>query len=126
MLARQRDEEGDIGMARAEPKGSEPDLHPAIRAIVERVGSLSAVDKIMLFGSRAGGQHDDRADIDLAVLCPRADLEEWTTIWDIVDEAPTLLSIDLVRLDEADEELRRAIEQQGVVLYERPHDRPGA
>lgn len=113
-------------MARAEPRTGQSDLHPAIRALVERIRSLPAVDRIVLFGSRARGRHDERADIDLAVLCPRADLKEWTTVWNIVEEAPTLLSIDLVRLDEVGEELRREIEQEGVVLYERPHDPPGA
>jgi len=91
--------------------------------MVESIRSLSAVDKIILFGSRARGGYDQRADIDLAVLCPRADLKEWATIWNIVDEAPTLLSIDLVRLDEVSDELRREIEREGVVLYERPQGR---
>lgn len=91
--------------------------------MVERIRTRPAVDKIILFGSRAHGQHDERSDIDLAVLCPGADLKEWTTIWNIVDEAPTLLSIDLVRLDEAGEDLRHEIEQEGVVLYERPQRR---
>lgn len=111
-------------MARARPSTSRSDLHPAIGSIVEQIRSLPTVDKVVLFGSRARGHHDERADIDLAVHCPRAGLEEWTTVWNIVDEAPTLLSIDLVRLDEVGEELRREIEQEGVVLYERPRDRP--
>jgi hypothetical protein len=39
--------------------------------------------------------------------------------FDLVDEAPTLLLIDLVRLEEAPDHLREQIRQEGVVVYER-------
>jgi hypothetical protein len=43
--------------------------------------------------------------------------------FDVVDEAPTLLLIDLVRLEEVPDHLREQIQEEGVVLYERPRAR---
>jgi uncharacterized protein len=92
-------------------------MHPAIAVMVEQIRRSPSVEKILLFGSRARGDHDERSDIDLGIACPGASLEEWATIWSIVDEAPTLLNVDLVRLEQVDDALRQAIEREGVVLY---------
>ena len=35
------------------------------------------------------------------------------------DEAPTLLSIDLIKLEEAPEHLRQDIREEGILLHER-------
>ncbi|HEX6141355.1 MAG TPA: nucleotidyltransferase domain-containing protein [Geminicoccaceae bacterium] len=93
--------------------------HPAIAHIVDRLRELPVVERCILFGSRARGDHDRRADIDLAIACPAASPAEWARIWSMVDDAPTLLAIDLVRLEEASEPLRLEIEREGRTLYER-------
>jgi predicted nucleotidyltransferase len=64
--------------------------HPAIVAMVEQIRRVPSVERILLFGSRARGDHGERSDIDLAVACPGADDEDWAKIWLIVDDAPTL------------------------------------
>jgi uncharacterized protein len=95
-----------------------PGMHPAIGAITKQLRRLPAVKKIVLFGSRARGDHDDRSDIDLAVVCPGASPDEWARIWDVVDEAPTLLRIDLLRLEQAGQDLKHEVQREGIVLYE--------
>ena len=95
------------------------DSHPAIAAMVEQIRGVPSVERILLFGSRARGDHGERSDIDLAVACPGADAADWARIWLIVDDAPTLLAIDLVRLEHAGDALRQQIERDGLVLYER-------
>lgn len=45
-------------------------LDPNVRAIVERVVILTNPDKIILFGSRAGSQHDPQSDLDLLIVVP--------------------------------------------------------
>jgi predicted nucleotidyltransferase len=92
-------------------------VHPAIAAMVEQIRRIGSVERIILFGSRARGDHDERSDIDLAIACPGASPEEWTAIWNIADEAPTLLKVDLVRLEHVDDALQQEIEREGVVLY---------
>jgi uncharacterized protein len=95
-------------------------MHPAIAVMVEQIRRSPSVERIILFGSRARGDHDERSDIDLGIACPDASPDEWAVIWNVVDEAPTLLNVDLMRLEHVDDALREAIEREGVVLYARP------
>ncbi len=66
---------------------------------VSDLKELSFIDEIWLFGSRARGDSQDRADIDLAIICPNATDEDWTKVLDIIENADTLLKIDCVRFD---------------------------
>ncbi len=86
----------------------------------EKLTTLAFVEAIYLYGSRARGDVRNSSDIDLAILCPRASGEEWLKVVDIIDEADTLLKIDCLRFDTlGDERLKKEIERDKVVLYER-------
>ena len=87
----------------------------------QKLITLSSIEHIWLFGSRARKDHQDRADIDIAIDCPSASEEDWLSILDIVEDADTLLSIDCVRFDSLDLEspLKQSIEREGVLLYEK-------
>jgi predicted nucleotidyltransferase len=92
---------------------------PIIDALAKDLSRFPSVEKIILYGSRARGDADERSDIDLAVVCPNATDREWVDIWCVVDDAKTLLSIDLMRLDKASEAFRKNVLREGIVLYER-------
>ena len=88
---------------------------------IERLKTLSFIEAIYLYGSRARGTHHRHSDIDLAVVCPKATLKDWQQVMDIIDEADTLLEVDCVRLDEEqpNSRLRQNIERDKKVIYER-------
>ncbi|HEX4159326.1 MAG TPA: nucleotidyltransferase domain-containing protein [Rhizomicrobium sp.] len=86
--------------------------------VAERLMPFPEIEKIVLFGSRARGDAMPRSDIDLAVACPRADAKVWSDIVEAAEEAPTLLRIDLVRMETAPPELLAEIAREGRVLYE--------
>ncbi len=92
---------------------------PVLDRLVSDLARHSAVREIWLFGSRARGDAGEGSDIDLAVSAPQATDREWIDIWTLVDEAPTLLPIDLVRLELAPEQLRASIVREGKRLYVR-------
>jgi predicted nucleotidyltransferase len=100
-----------------------PENFPRRSLIEDLAGRLArhpAVQRVWLFGSRARGDNFERSDIDLAVEAPGIDRYEWLKITlDFEDEAPTLLSIDLVRLEEAPALLREQIRDEGILVYER-------
>ena len=82
--------------------------------------SYPFIDEIYLFGSRAKGIGQERADIDLAIVCPTVTDEEWEQILNVIDEADTLLDIDCVRFDRnTNKNLREAILKNHTVLYTR-------
>lgn len=100
-----------------------PEDLPRRRLIEEFAGRLArhpAVERVWLFGSRARGDHLERSDIDLAIEAPAMAELDWLRIkLDFEDEAPTLLLIDLVRLDDAPKDLREQILEEGRIIYER-------
>jgi predicted nucleotidyltransferase len=82
--------------------------------------TLPFIEKIYLFGSRVKGLHDDRADIDLAILCPLASDMEWDHVLKIIEQSDTLLKIDCVRYDKIkNEKFLNAIMKNHKVLYAR-------
>jgi predicted nucleotidyltransferase len=91
-----------------------------IEDLAARLARHPAVERVWLFGSRARGDNFERSDIDLAVEAPSMRPYDWLKIKsDFEDEAPTLLLIDLVRWEEAEEDLREQIRDEGIVVYER-------
>ena len=44
---------------------------------LQKIAALPFVDAIYLFGSRARGDHRDRSDIEIAILCQNADETDW-------------------------------------------------
>jgi predicted nucleotidyltransferase len=103
--------------------GGRPMNPPVLDQIVASLAARPSVRRVILYGSRARGDNAERSDIDLAVEAPEATLREWSDIEESVENARTLLAIDLVRLDEASEEFRSRVCEEGKVLYERPQIR---
>ena len=91
-------------------------------AFFRHIASLPFVDKVVLFGSRARGDHHDRSDIDLAVFCAGAGADDWREVKNCLREGriDTLLNVDCVRFDDSPAALREHILADGTVLYERP------
>ena len=92
---------------------------PIIQHIADGLSQISSVETVILFGSRARGDNRERSEIDLAVICPDASWGDWAKMTDVIDEAPTLLKIDLVRFHDAPELLKEEILLEGVPVYER-------
>jgi predicted nucleotidyltransferase len=91
-----------------------------ILELARRLAAHPAVERVWLFGSRARGDHFERSDIDLAIEAPGMDRYDWLKLsLDFEEEAPTLLGIDLVRMEEAPEHLREQILEEGIVVHER-------
>jgi predicted nucleotidyltransferase len=100
-------------------RGSDP-----VQAVTQTLRrACPKIERILLFGSRAQGGAQPRSDIDLAVSCPQATQREWLDLCDAVETAPTLLRIDLVRLETAGAALRDRILREGRILYERGSNR---
>ncbi|MDO4988418.1 MAG: nucleotidyltransferase domain-containing protein [Synergistes sp.] len=91
-------------------------IDPALENEIVETAKLYGIDKIILFGSRARGDNRERSDIDLAVSGKNvADFYD-----DIEENTHTLLMFDVVALDgKLSDELRKEIEKDGVVLYEK-------
>jgi predicted nucleotidyltransferase len=66
---------------------------------IKKLQLLPFVEELWLFGSRSRGDHNQRSDIDLAIICPNANAKEWLDVIHIIEDADTLLKIDCIKLD---------------------------
>ncbi|MCX7046838.1 MAG: nucleotidyltransferase domain-containing protein [Candidatus Sumerlaeota bacterium] len=96
----------------------------ALNSFLENCRKSLAVECVILFGSRARGDAEDRSDIDLAVAAPDVSARQWREIEQWTQETPSLTKIDLARLDAIGEKFRAKILDEGVVLYERRKTKP--
>ncbi|HIS79926.1 MAG TPA: nucleotidyltransferase domain-containing protein [Candidatus Scatomonas merdavium] len=95
-----------------EKSGIREQVIQEIRALAQKYH----VQKVILFGSRARGDHRRTSDIDLAVK--GGEFERFAL--DVEEETSTLLKYDIVDLDsELPPELRESIQKEGIVLYEK-------
>jgi predicted nucleotidyltransferase len=96
-----------------------PPVPAAVQRLVAPLSAEPSVRRVILFGSRARGDAWPRSDVDIAIEAPGASSRDWLRLADMAEDADTLLSIDLVRLDEAPPDLRNRIQSEGLALYER-------
>ncbi len=97
-------------------------LDERIIADIASIAGRYSVSRILLFGSRARGDNTPLSDIDLAVYPDSKSwsLRELAHFSNEIDELETLLKIDLVIVNERlDPELLEAINNEGVLIYER-------
>ena len=88
----------------------------SVRPLVARLAAEPGVRRVVLFGSRARGDAGERADVDLALDAPGLSRAGWVRLRAEAEEARTLYSVDLVRLDAAPPALRERIEAEGIEL----------
>jgi uncharacterized protein len=87
---------------------------------IKTLSELAFVDKIYLYGSRARDDANSTADIDLAIICPTADIKQWHIILDIIENADTLLEIDCIRYDQiTNQQLKSNIDKDKKVIYDK-------
>ena len=104
---------------RNQPGQTSIDVPLNVKDRLERLFSAHPqVAKVIVFGSRARGDADERSDIDLAIVAPEATPRQWLDIVFALEEVDTLLSIDVVRWLEASPALKARIITEGKVLYE--------
>ncbi|MGI9420813.1 MAG: nucleotidyltransferase domain-containing protein [Geminicoccaceae bacterium] len=91
-----------------------------VEAVLREVRRFPEVEKAYLFGSRAQGDAGVMSDVDIALSCPGIDRRCWEAIAEAVQDAETLLDVDVIWLEDASSSLRDEILRTGEVVYERP------
>jgi len=107
--------------AEADHKGiiSHPNIPGSVAAAVDTLIRGSAVQRVILFGSRAVGDHDERSDVDLAICAPRITRSELALLRDRLSVARTLYRVAISPLEGMPELLKARVLELGVTIYER-------
>jgi predicted nucleotidyltransferase len=91
-----------------------------LSAILHILGECPAVEKAILYGSRAKGNHRPGSDIDLTLVGDHLDLDTLGKLAGMFEESSIPYQVDLSLWSQIDHAgLRDHIERVGVVLYQR-------
>ena len=86
---------------------------------IKEIAKKYKVEKIILFGSRARGDHSTVSDYDFAVFENFLSALDKARLCEDIDEIETLKKIDIVFVQEnSTDELMESIKRDGVILYE--------
>jgi len=84
------------------------------------LAQFPAIEKVLLYGSRARGDHKPGSDIDLTLCGESLTSEQLAVIASELDDLLLPCTLDLSIFDRLDyAELRQIIAHEGVVFYER-------
>ncbi len=80
----------------------------------------STIEKAILFGSRARGDHKKTSDIDIAVFSKDMSSKDFNLLIDEINQINTALSFDIIHYERLNKEvLKNDILRDGVIIYER-------
>jgi predicted nucleotidyltransferase len=96
--------------------------HTTTYTIRQILAGVPAVEKAVIYGSRAKGTHRPGSDIDLTLFGQGLDLDRLGQIATALDESSIPYQVDLSLFDHIDHAgLREHIERVGQVFYRREH-----
>lgn len=105
----------------AEPRlifGLSTGLYADLAAVFAR---HPAIERVLIFGSRAKGTAQAASDIDLAVLAPTLSDGEFNTLWNTLDALPLVFKLDVLHWDRLDKPaLKQKILDEGRLFYPCP------
>ncbi len=88
--------------------------------LVQVFGAFPRVETVILYGSRAKGEHKPSSDIDLTMTGPALSLQDQFRIEEQLDDLLLPVKIDLSIYEKIDNpELRGHIERVGRVIYKK-------
>lgn len=86
---------------------------------IKEIASKYKVERVVLFGSRARGDHSETSDYDIAIFGKSLSLVDKTLLREDVEEIHTLKKIDIVFVNkDLNDKFMENIKNEGVVIYE--------
>jgi len=77
-----------------------------------------AIDKVVIYGSRANGTFSSSSDIDLAISAPKLEKRDFIKCCFEIEALPIIFKIDIVHLDHlSNQALIARINAEGKIIY---------
>jgi len=96
--------------------GLSAEILDELRVVFSR---FSAIDRVLIYGSRARGDFRPGSDIDLLVLAPTMASLEFAQLWMALDDLPIIFRLDVSLCQEVNNpKLMRNMLADGVTLYQ--------
>jgi predicted nucleotidyltransferase len=91
----------------------------SVACALEPLRRCEKIKQVILFGSRAVGDHDQRSDVDLAISGPGLSKGDVALLRDEIERAPSLFRIAVSHLEKMPATLRERVMEQGIVIHDR-------
>jgi uncharacterized protein len=89
-----------------------------LEILFEIFEDTKGLDKVILYGSRARGDHKPKSDIDLAIDVDSYEIG--SHLYSVIEESNILLSVDVVVLKYVEsKKFLDNVKNQGIVIWER-------
>jgi len=76
------------------------------------------IERVLIFGSRAKGTDKPYSDIDLAVIAPNMDDQEFSRLWNELDGLELVFKLDVLHWDRLGQQnLKNSIMTHGLIFY---------
>lgn len=96
-----------------------PNIPESVKEFLVTICTCYPIESLILFGSRAIGDHEERSDIDIAVCGSEITRLDWARLRAAAYEANTLYWVSLVHYDRNPLELQDRINLIGEEIYVR-------
>lgn len=92
--------------------------------LVRTIRGFSGVDRAVIYGSRARGDFARYSDIDIALYGDRVSMSDVARIKDAFDDSFIVFPVDVTAVSTLalDSSMRRTIDRDGIVIYDRASD----
>jgi predicted nucleotidyltransferase len=94
-----------------------PHIPSSVKQFLSELCTDCRINSLILFGSRAVGDHEERSDVDVAVCAPALTRLDWARLRVTAYEADTLYWVSLVHYDRNPPSLKQRIRETGVEIY---------
>jgi predicted nucleotidyltransferase len=91
----------------------------SVQRVIEDLVLFYPIDRLVLFGSRAVGDFEERSDFDIAVFSQSLCKGQFSKLKLDAAESRTLYWVSLVHFESNPPALQRRILEQGITIYER-------
>jgi predicted nucleotidyltransferase len=95
-----------------------PNIPKTVEPLIREFQALPFVERMVLFGSRAFGDHDERSDVDLALL-GLISRRQWIHLRERTYRYRTLYWVSIVHWNSNPPALQRRILETGVIIYDK-------
>ncbi len=93
-------------------------LPQSIQNLIQRIIQEVNPEEIILFGSRARGDHRVTSDFDIAVKGSSISTQAWTKLLVSLDDEPiTLYQVDLLHFEAMNDDYKDSVTSEGITLY---------
>ena len=95
-------------------------LPDSIKKLINLIIQEINPNEIILFGSRARGDHRENSDFDITVKASSIPSATWAKLQVALEEEPiTLYHVDLVDFSQLNDDYKKRISSEGKILYVR-------